>query len=168
MEGFRKISPKEIADNVFKMIGDDWFLTCAGTMDDFNMMTCSWGGLGHIWEMDVATVVIRPQRHTYGYTEKGDYYTVCVFGEEYRKALAFCGGKSGRDYDKAKETGLTPIQCGETIAFKEARLVLLCRKVYTDMLKKECFVDQGIAAEHYPAEDFHRAYVGEIVGVYTK
>ena len=52
-------------------------------------------------------------------------------GSEYRKALALCGGKSGREVDKVRECGFTvkTAECGAPY-FEQAQLVLVCRKRY--------------------------------------
>ena len=104
MSDFIKINPEEIKDNPFKLIGKDWGLVTAGTKDSFNTMTVSWGGVGIMWNKPVAYTFIRPQRYTFEFLEKNDHFTLSFYGEEYRKALSFCGSKSGRDYDKPAET----------------------------------------------------------------
>ena len=43
---FEKIDPKSLDQNVFSMIGDQWMLITAGTREQCNTMTASWGGLG--------------------------------------------------------------------------------------------------------------------------
>ena len=104
---FSRIDPKELDQNVFSMIGEQWMLVTAGTAERCNTMTASWGGLGVLWGKPVATVYIRPQRYTLEFVEREDCFTLSFFGEEYRKALALCGSKSGRDVDKVKECGFT-------------------------------------------------------------
>ena len=104
---FSRIDPKELNQNVFSMIGEQWMLVTAGTAERCNTMTASWGGLGVLWGKPVATVYIRPQRYTLEFVEREDCFTLSFFGEEYRKALALCGSKSGRDVDKVKECGFT-------------------------------------------------------------
>ena len=76
------------------------------------MMTASWGCLGWLWNKPVAVVFIRPERHTHELIEKNEYMTLSFLGhsEEARKIYNFCGAKSGRDFDKAKETGLVPVR----------------------------------------------------------
>ena len=61
---FGRIDPKELNQNVFSMIGEQWMLVTAGTAERCNTMTASWGGLGVLWGKPVATVYIRPQRYT--------------------------------------------------------------------------------------------------------
>ena len=165
---WNKVSPKELPGNPFRMIGDDWTLITAGTPEHWNTMTASWGGLGVIWNKNVATVYVRPQRYTYEFMEQSDTFTLTFFTEDYRKALNFCGTKSGRDYDKAKECGLTPVEAEGGVTFEEARLVLVCKKLYWDDLTPEHFCCDEIDAKNYPGKDYHRLYIGEIIGAYMK
>ena len=162
-EGFHRIDPAELRDNVFRIIHEDCMLITAGTLESFNMMTASWGGLGVLWEKKVALCFIRPGRHTFGFVEKSSIFTLSFYAEAYRAALDLCGTKSGRDMDKAREAGLTPITTpAGGIAFDEARLILECRKLYTHDLDPKRFLDAGIE-KNYPNKDYHRMYVGEIV-----
>ena len=121
----KHIKPEEITDNVIKLIGKDWMLVTAGRPGDYNTMTASWGGAGFLWNKPVVFVFVRHERHTYGFMEREDVFTLSFFDEKYRKALSLCGTKSGRDTDKAAETGLTPVETSNgSIAFSPARLVL--------------------------------------------
>lgn len=166
---FRKIDPAEINDNTFKLIGSNWMLITAGPADAYNTMTASWGGFGILWGKSICWCVIRPQRYTYEFMEKAENFTLSFFGEEYRKALEICGTKSGRDIDKAAATGLTPVS-GEapgTTSFKEARMILECRKIYFQDIDPEHFLDPSID-KNYPQKDYHRMYIGEVVNCWVK
>jgi len=161
---FEAIDVNTLEDNVFKLLDKDWMLITAGTMDDYNTMTASWGHLGIMWNKPVAIAWIRPQRHTFGFAERFEDYTLSFFPERYRTALQFCGTRSGRDYDKATETGLTPLATEKgNVTFEEARLVLECKKIYSDDLKKKNFLLPEVAKKHYAKGDFHRFYMGEII-----
>lgn len=166
---FREFVPEALSDNVFKLIGKDWMLVTAGGAEDFNTMTASWGGMGILWGKPVAFVFVRPQRHTFGYVEAASHFTLSFFDEDYRDVLNFCGTHSGRDVDKASETGLTPTAVGDQgVVFAEARLAMVCRKLYAQDLSAASFVDQQIIDQAYPARDFHRMYVGEVVQALMK
>lgn len=178
MNEFRKIRPEELSGNPFRLIGDDWMLvTSANPGDgleggrDYNTMTASWGGMGILWGGPVAFVFIRPQRHTFGFTEENARMTLSFFGGEYRAALNFCGSKSGRDYDKAKECGLTPVSDsdahGRAVWFDEAKLVLKVRKLYAEPLKADAFLDPDARAV-YARDDFHKVYVCAIEEVLVR
>lgn len=165
----QKIDPKEITRNPFTMIGHDWLLITAGTMDKCNTMTASWGGVGVLWGKNVATVYLRPQRYTKTFVDGGEYFTLSVLPEQYRKALVSCGRTSGRDTDKFRANGLTavPAECGAPYV-GEAELVLVCRKLYAQELCADCLTDPAIDAQNYPEHDWHTMYIGEIVEAYQK
>jgi flavin reductase (DIM6/NTAB) family NADH-FMN oxidoreductase RutF len=168
MEHFEKVAPQALAGNPFRMIGEDWALVTAGGPSRYNTMTVSWGGVGILWNKPVATIYIRPQRHTYGFLEESELFTVSFFPEEYHKALAFCGAHSGRDCDKAKECGITPVPADGSTSFAEANTVLVCRKLYFDEIDPAHFLDSSIDSANYAAKDYHRMYIGEIIAAYIK
>lgn len=168
MSDFKEITPREITDNPFKLIGSDWALVTAGSSEGFNTMTVSWGGVGIMWNKPVAFTFIRPQRYTFEFTEKNGFFTMSFFDESFRKALSFCGTKSGRDVDKVKETGLTPAFTDEGVPyFKEARLVLVCKKLYAQDLTEDSIIEPFVK-ESYNGDDYHKMYVSEIVKILTK
>lgn len=168
MNNYREIKPEELSGNAFKMIGSDWMLVSAADGERFNTMTASWGGMGVLWGKSVAFVFIRPQRYTYEFTEKSDRLTLSFFGGEQRQALALCGRVSGRDCDKVKDAGLTPMWVGEGApSFEEAIVILDCRKLYADDIREDKMVDPAIM-KNYAAKDFHRVYVCEIERVMVR
>lgn len=157
---------KTLSFNPFERIGKDWCLITAGTPESYNTMTASWGGVGILWGKEVVTCYIRPQRYTKEFVDREEYFTLSFFPDGYRNALSFCGTKSGRDYDKAAETGLTPLFTDNTVAFEEANLVLVCRKLYAQSMTEESFVDREVLEKDYPNRDLHTVYVGEIIKAY--
>lgn len=169
--GFRKIDPESLASeqtNPFKMIGKDWMLVTAGDENGWNTMTASWGFMGVMWGKNVATTVIRPQRYTKEFIGNTEFFTLSFFDESQRKALSYCGSHSGRDVDKAKETGLTPVFTDNTTAFEQAKTVVVCKKLYVQNMTPECFTDVSIDGQWYANKDYHVQYIGEIVAVYKK
>jgi flavin reductase (DIM6/NTAB) family NADH-FMN oxidoreductase RutF len=145
-----------------------WLLLACGDFarGDFNCMTVGWGAFGVMWKKPFALVVVRPTRHTRGYMDGADNFTVCAFPEEHRKKLTYCGSHSGRDEDKVKACGLTPIasRLVASPGFDEAELIVECRKMYADDFDPSRFLDPSIQA-NYPNKDYHRMYFGEIVAV---
>ena len=165
---FREIDPKELTGNPFERIGSQWMLVTAGDQNRYNTMTASWGGLGVMWGKNVAYTVIRPQRYTYEFMESNDTYTLSFYGKEYKTALNFCGSKSGRDVDKAKETGLTPVFGEAAPYFEQAEIVLVCRKLYAQAIDPNCFIDTSCDSKWYAAKDYHKQYISEITKVLVK
>jgi flavin reductase (DIM6/NTAB) family NADH-FMN oxidoreductase RutF len=164
---FRDLAPEHLSDNPFRLIGADWMLITAGRPERFNTMTASWGGLGVLWERKVCFIFIRPTRYTYEFVERSETFTLSFFYEDHRKELLFCGTHSGRNTDKMKGTGLTPVTRDGSVYFDEARLVLLCRKIHSQDIDPERFLDPTIGSL-YPQKDYHRMYVGEITRCLVK
>ena len=165
---FQEVSIEELDFNPFVKIGSQWMLITAGDAKKYNTMTASWGGAGVLWGKNVVTAYIRPQRYTKEFVDANDTFTLSFFGPQYKKALAFCGSHSGRDCDKAAETGLTPCFLEGTTAFEEADLVLVCRKLYKDELKPERFLDKESDEKWYPEKDYHTVYIAEVLKVLKK
>lgn len=158
----------ELQKNFAEMIKDDWMLISAGRPGAMNTMTASWGGTGCLWNKDVSFVFIRPQRYTLEFVEKEDYYTLSFFGKEQRKALSYCGKVSGRDCDKVKGSGLTPVFVGDVPCFEEASLTFVCRKLFVSDMKEDMFLDTSLPQIYYKEKDFHRMFIGEIEKVFVK
>jgi flavin reductase (DIM6/NTAB) family NADH-FMN oxidoreductase RutF len=166
---FNTRRPEELPDNFFRLINDDWMLITAGNAGNYNTMTASWGTTGILWNRPIAICFIRPHRYTFQFAEQQDCYTLSFFDEEHRHILDYCGAHSGRDINKAKHTGLQPLETGlGNVTFSQARLVLECRKLYADFIKAENFVIQDIIPKFYPQTDFHKFYIGEIGQCYIK
>ncbi len=168
MKNFNEIIPNEISINPFEIIGKEWMLITAGNINNYNTMTASWGGLGVLWNYNVVTCYVRPQRHTFKFTEEFEFFTLSFFPAEYKKALSYCGSHSGKDVDKAKETGLIPIATENSVAFKQAKLIIECRKLYTDSFSPDNFIDKLLINKNYPNSDFHKIYIGEITSFLKK
>ena len=165
---FREISVEELKDNPFTLINKDWMLITAGNREKHNTMTASWGGVGELWGRYVSTIYIRPQRYTLEFVEREDYYSLCFFGPEYRQALNLCGSKSGREIDKAEETGLIPVFDQAAPYFEQASLVLVCKKLYAQPMDPAGFVDKALDSRWYPDKDYHKMFVGEVIKVLVK
>ena len=165
---FNEIQFTDIKENAVDLLKNQWGLVTAGTEEEFNTMTVSWGAIGELWGKDMATIYIRPQRHTVKFLEANDYFTITFYDKEYHQALAFCGSKSGRDVDKVKETGLTPVFNENAPYFEEAKIVLVCKKVAKGEFNPNQMIDKSIIDTQYPANDYHYIYYGAIEKVLVK
>ncbi|MCL1819879.1 MAG: flavin reductase [Oscillospiraceae bacterium] len=155
--------------NVFEEIGKRWMLITAEKDGKVNTMTASWGGLGIMWGLPVAYVVIRPQRYTREFLDASDKFTASFYSEEYRPALNLCGVKSGRDCDKIAEAGLTTVRSDNGFTwFEQADDVLCLKKLYVQQFEESSFIYPEIHKANYPKKDFHFLYIGEIEEYMTK
>lgn len=166
---FRQITYSDFDEEAIKLIGDEWMLVAAGNSESYNMMTANWGGLGWLWNKPVAFIFVRPQRYTFQFTERENYFTLTFFEEAQKDILRLMGSKSGRDFDKMNYEGLTAFETENgSIAFREARIVLECKKLFATTLNGDDFIDTELRERVYPQRDFHIMYVGEITGIWVK
>ncbi|MCC8072989.1 MAG: flavin reductase [Clostridiales bacterium] len=160
---FKEISVKDIKENVVELLSNRWGLVTAGNENSYNMMTVSWGAIGELWGMDMATVYIRPQRYTEKFLNEEGYFTLSFYPDDMKKQIhGICGSKSGRDINKTEACGLTACFDENAPYFKEAQLVLICRKVAKGKFDPNEFIDKNIIDNCYPENDFHYIYYGEI------
>ncbi|MGE3062722.1 MAG: flavin reductase family protein [bacterium] len=161
----KRISPSEIKDNSFNLIGKSWMLVSAGNLERINCMTASWGGFGVLWNKNVAFIFVRPVRYTYEFIERSEYFSLSFFDEKHRGILEYCGKVSGRNSDKVKVMSLHPeMHDGKSPLYEEARLSIICKKIYYSDLDPKHFLIDDIES-NYPHSDYHRMYVGEITDV---
>ncbi len=130
-----------------------------------NIMTIGWAQIGIIWGKPVMTVLVRPSRYTHGLMEKAEHFTVCVpAAGQMHSELAFCGSKSGRDFDKAAECGFS-IKTGQHEGLKYiagSELVYECRMLeHAQMLPAA--LARSVQAAYYADGDHHTIYLGEIL-----
>ena len=169
---FKQISPEEMSDNVFTLVGKDFFVITAGREDHYNSMTGSGGGLGMLFKSPTTWCTLRADRYTLEMIQEEQTYTMSYFPEEYKDQMLFLGSKSGRESDKMKEVILTNIQTPSgNIAFKEARLILECKltEITTpdpdDFYSKEA--KDYINNAYKKACDFRSYVFGEITHVWV-
>lgn len=165
---FKEIKAEEIQFNPFTKIGNEWMLITAGSKEKFNTMTASWGGVGVFWGKNVITTYIRPQRYTKEFIDANDTFTIAFFDDKYKKALSVCGSVSGRDTNKVEKAGLTPYAVDGTMAFEEASMILICKKLYHGAMTPDNFEDKKADEKWYPQKDYHVMYISEIVKVLVK
>lgn len=163
----KEINIEELNFNPFSKIGKEWFLITSGNREKYNTMTASWGFMGVMWNKNCVQAVVRPTRHTFELLQENDTFTVSFYPEEYRSALSYCGSHSGRDVDKAKETGLTPVFDGDHVYFGEAKLVLCCKKIYVGNMDANA-VDPELNKAYNSKDPIHTQFIGEIVKVLEK
>lgn len=113
-----------------------------------NAMTASWAAIC-CSQPPMVTVSLRKATHTYGSIMESKAFTVNVPSEEFVKQAAYFGSVSGRDVDKFKESGLTPVKSSLVNApyIEEFPLVIECKLVRT--------IELGL----------HTMFIGEIVDV---
>lgn len=157
--------PLALAADLMARIQKGAFLTVkAGAA--MNVMTIGWGLIGFLWQRPVLMVAVRDSRHTFTIIEQAADFTVCVPAGDMKKALMFCGTKSGRDLDKFQASSLTPVPAQMTASpvLQAPGIHLECRILLKAPMDPR-LLDPALE-ELYPARDYHTLYFGEILASY--
>ena len=165
---FHEIKVNDLNENVFNLIGKDWFLISAEKEGTVNTMTVAWATVGILWQKNVVMVAVRPERYTKEFLDASDTFSLTVFDKSYKKMLGYCGTVSGRDEDKIAKSNLTINHIDGTPYFEEADMVIVCKKLYAQEMKPECFIIKELDSENYPKKDYHTLYISEIEKIYRK
>jgi len=132
-----------------------------------NLMTVAWGFIGYTWNRPVFIAMVRPSRYTHDFFRRSDVFSVNFMSEQWNDALTFCGTRSGRYFDKFKETGLTPSEGLTTSVMfvREAYAVLECRIVSREAITPLA-LNESIASSFYGDNSYHSLVMGEITDSY--
>ena len=162
-----EINVYEHASFIFERMNDGGCLLVA--MDKqgrANPMTIGWWLLGPFYEGHaISAVAVKPQRYTFRPMEESDEYVIAVPGKDIRPAVDFCGTKSGRDCDKWKETGLTPIPSVNVLtpSIKECPINIEC-SIYHRERPPHMILTPAHRRE--PTEQQHTIYFSKILAAY--
>lgn len=104
-------------------------VSCANRLGDTNLLTVAWTGT-LCSDPALCYVSIRPSRLSYQYIKESGEFVINLTNERLSKAADWCGVRSGRDYDKWKEMGLTPAKSHELMyapVVEESPLCIECK-----------------------------------------
>lgn len=103
-------------------------LISCGTMEAPNIFTAAWTGTTNS-DPASAYVSIRPERYSYGLIKESGEFVINLTTEKLIMAADFVGVKSGRDINKFKATGLTPIPATQLAApmLEESPMSIECK-----------------------------------------
>lgn len=103
-------------------------VTCGADRSEWNMLTIAWTGT-ICTNPAMCYISVRPERHSYPLIVRNMEFTINLTTTEMARATDWAGVRSGRDYDKWKETGLTPLP-GVAVAsptIEESPLSIECK-----------------------------------------
>ena len=107
-------------------------VSCAekGNPEHRNMITLAWAGTVNS-EPPMVSISVRKSRYSHELIRQSGEFVVNLTDENMCRAVDYCGVKSGRDTDKAKETGLRymPAEGLDTAPAVEGAPVSLCCRV---------------------------------------
>lgn len=103
-------------------------VTCGATPQEWNMLTVAWTGTV-CTNPPMCYISVRPERHSYPLLMHTGEFTLNLTTESMVRAVDWAGVRSGADYDKWQQTGLTPI-AGVAVSsptIEESPLAIECR-----------------------------------------
>lgn len=96
--------------------------------ENYNLLTIAWTGTV-CTNPPMCYISVRPERHSYELIRRTGEFVINLTTEELARATDWCGVRSGRDYDKFKEMGLTPLPASQVKApvLAESPLSIECK-----------------------------------------
>lgn len=103
-------------------------VSCGNDESEYNIVTVSWTGT-ICTDPAMCYISLRPERHSYPIIKKNMEFVINLTTERLAKATDWCGVRSGKNYNKFEEMGLTPkpSQIVKAPYIEEAPLSIECR-----------------------------------------
>lgn len=115
-----------------------------------NIIAIAWTGVMNN-NPPMVYVAVQPSRHSHRLIKESGEYVINIPSAEMAKIVDYCGMVSGRDVNKFKETGLTPLAASKVKA----------------PLIKECPVNLECKVRNVVSLDTHDVFIGEVVAVHA-
>ncbi len=123
-------------------------VSCGATPEEYNLLTVAWTGTV-CTNPPMCSISVRPERHSYGIIRRTGEFVINLTTRRLARATDWCGVRSGRDCDKFREMGLTPV----------ASEVVAAPLVAESPVNIECRVRQVLPLGS------HDLFIAEVVGV---
>ena len=108
-------------------------VSCADSRGNDNIITVAWTGT-ICTDPAMLYISVRPERHSYDMIKETMEFTVNLTTDALARATDWCGVRSGRDYDKWAQCGLT----------REPGVMVACPSIAESPLSIECKVEEII------------------------
>lgn len=148
-----------------KLIKTNYMLITAGSKDNYNTMTASWGLYGNLWEEDCIMVFVRDSRYTLEFLNNNKYFSISLFKDNKDK-LSYLGSVSGRDEDKIKNSGFNVLFDNGVPYINEGFESIILEKVFVSKMEENNFIDHNILDKFYTGRnlnDYHNIFVGKVI-----
>jgi flavin reductase (DIM6/NTAB) family NADH-FMN oxidoreductase RutF len=165
----KELNIAKVSEKVIEQLPKGALLTVK-SKDKLNTMTIGWATLGRVWNKPIMTVLVRFSRFTHDIISDSDSFTVSFsFDGSLKQAIGVCGEKSGRDMDKFKELGLTPVYVDgvESPYIDEGDLHFICKTIYKNTMEPQ-LLSEEIRDKWYQDNDYHVIFYGEVLKVLQK
>jgi len=96
--------------------------------EEYNLFTVAWTGTV-CTNPPMCYISVRPERHSYEIIRRTGEFVINLTTSRLARATDWCGVRSGRDYNKFRKMGLTPIPATQVAApvVEESPVSIECR-----------------------------------------
>lgn len=103
-------------------------ISCGNEEMGVNLITVAWTGTINT-SPPMCYISLQPKRYSYNLIRDSGEFVINLTTKDLTRVTDWCGVKSGRDFDKFKECGLTPIKASQvkTPLVKESPLNIECQ-----------------------------------------
>ena len=123
-------------------------ISCGDNEQEYNLFTVAWTGTV-CTNPPMCYISVRPERHSYEIIKRTGEFVINLTTASLARATDWCGVRSGRDYDKFSEMGLTA----------EAAAVVKAPIVAESPVSIECHVKQIVPLGS------HDMFIADVVNV---
>lgn len=170
---FVEITPEQLPESIFKLVGKDYTVITAGLPEHYNSMVAGDGGMGFLMGKPATFCNLRGNRYTLEFILKDKKYTMAYFDDQFKPAFLPFGNSSGRDSDKMKKTTLTPLVTPSgRVSFKEAKIIIECDLAETHTVNPaEVYVQKNkdfYEDAYKSAGSYHKIVFGDIIHIWVR
>jgi flavin reductase (DIM6/NTAB) family NADH-FMN oxidoreductase RutF len=136
-------------------------VTCGSEASGYNIITVAWTGT-ICTDPAMCYISVRPSRHSYKIIRNNGEFVINLTTRALAFATDWCGVRSGRDYNKFSEMGLTPVPAAKVKAplLKESPVNIECVvKEIKELGTHHMFISEVVAIN--ADEDFIDATSGK-------
>ena len=127
-------------------------VSCGATPEEWNMLTIAWTGTV-CTDPAMCYISVRKERHSHAIISRTGEFVINLTTEALKRATDWCGVRSGRDYDKFKEMGLTPLAAKHVAApiIAESPVAIECKvKQVIELGTHDMFLAEVVGVEVDP------------------
>ncbi len=124
-------------------------VSCGTTPEEYNLLTVAWTGT-ICTNPPMCYISVRKERHSYDIIRRSGEFAINITTEELARATDWCGVRSGRNEDKWRKMGLTPLLTPHIKApiVGESPLSICCRvKQVMELGSHDMFIAEVVGVE---------------------
>ncbi len=127
-------------------------VSCGTSPEEWNLLTVAWTGT-ICSDPAMCYISVRKERHSHAIISRTGEFVINLTTEQLKRATDWCGVRSGRDYDKFKEMGLTPLAAKHVSVpiVAESPVAIECRvKQVLELGSHDMFIAEVVGVEVDP------------------